>query len=81
VPKIISERCELVKLGHINRGGPSGFFLDTLYSSGFSSCSVVITSATEHWTDDPCLRPFELWQVKHPDARRLCYLWLTSMLR
>jgi len=22
VPKIISERCELVKLGHINRNGP-----------------------------------------------------------
>jgi len=30
VPKIISERCELVKLRHINCSGP-GFFCVTLY--------------------------------------------------
>jgi len=29
VPKIISKRCELVKLCHINRSGP--FFLDSVY--------------------------------------------------
>ena len=29
MPKIISERCELVKLCHVNYSGP--VFLDTLY--------------------------------------------------
>jgi len=36
VPNIISERCELVKLCHINRSGP------VFYNTVYISCHIII---------------------------------------